>query len=158
MTEEIPDIANILADALGGVALEDQPVLLAALERLAANRYRDWAEAHSDPEISKGLLACAAREDEIATRVESLYADAQARQEKLLADNPELGELNRTLFADKPLAVQFAMQAAGERAGAGAWTAFSAASDDDQARQTLSGCSPLETANAEFLEALASRE
>ena len=156
MSKETPDIASILADALGGVALEDQPVLLAALERFAATRYRGWAEAHPDPEISKGLLACAAREDEIATRVESLYPDAQARQEKLMVDNPELGELNRTLFADRPLAVQFAMQAVGERAGAGAWTAFSAASDDDQVRQTLSGCSPLEAANAEFLESLES--
>ena len=154
MTQELPNIAATLGEALAGVPQGNRPLLLAALERLAAERYRRWAEAHPEPQIGDGLNECAAREDEIAQRVESLFPDAKARQEKLLADNPALGELNRTLFAGRSQSEQFAMQAAGERAGAGAWAAFAAASNDDDVKQTLQSCSPLETANAEFLESL----
>ena len=94
------------------------------------------------------------REAEIAQRVESVFADAAAIQQRLLADNPSLEELNRTLFEGRPLEVQFAMQAQGERAGAAAWASFAAASGDERVKTMLESCSPLEEANAEFLETL----
>ena len=151
---DIPNIAEVLAGVLRKIDPELQPLLLAKLERLAAARYRTWATDHPDQSVKEGLMACADREEEIAKRVESLNPYASAIQDKLLAGNPELLELNRTLFKDRPLKVQFAMQAAGERAGSAAWKAFSAGASDPSARELLQSCSPLEQANADFLQTL----
>lgn len=150
----IPNVAEILADVLRNVDPKLQPLLLAKLERLAAERYRNWASDHPDQSIKDGLLACADREEEIARRVESLVPDAAAIQDKLLSDNPELLDLNRTLFEGRPLKVQFAMQADGERAGAGTWKAYAAAASEESAQQLLHSCSALEQANADFLQTL----
>src|SRR6266481_2942792 len=130
----IPRVAEILAWVLRSIEPKLQPLLLAKLEILAAQRYRTWANDHPDPAVKEGLLACADREEEIAKRVESLNPYASAIQDNLLTGNPELQELNRTLFKDRPLKVQFAMQAAGERAGAAAWKAFAAGASDPSAR------------------------
>ncbi|HXI88538.1 MAG TPA: hypothetical protein VNO24_00865 [Blastocatellia bacterium] len=150
----IPNVAEILAGVLRSIEPNLQPFLLAKLERLAAQRYRTWANDHPDPAAKEGLLACADREDEIARRVESLEPNVSAIQGKLLADHPELLDLNRTLFEGRPLKVQFAMQADGERAGAAAWKAYAAAASDPSVRELLQSCSPLEQANADFLQTL----
>jgi len=157
MTEansNIPNIAEILAGALRNIDPKLQPMLLAKLERLAARRYRIWASGHADQATKDGLLACADREDEIASRVESLEPNASAIQDKLLSDHPELLDLNRTLFAGRPLKIQFAMQAEGERAGAAAWRGYAAAASDPTVQELLLGCSPLEQTNADFLQTL----
>lgn len=151
---ELPDLARILAQALQHIEPGQRPVLLAALERLAAERYRLWATVHPEPITKEGLLACAGREEEIARRVESLYPNAADIQNNLLAENPQLLELNRTLFEGRPLIDQFMMQAQGERAGAAAWSAFASAVTDPSAQELLQSCSPLEEANAVFLESL----
>ena len=108
----------------------------------------------ADPQVKEGLLACADREDEIARRVESLHPNAAEIQTKLLAENPELLALNRTLFEGRPLTDQFTMQAGGERAGAAAWRAFAAAAADPSVQELLQSCSPLEEANSAFLQSL----
>ena len=156
MTDEsnIPNIAEILASALRGIDPGLQPMLLAKLERLAAQRYRTWATDQADQSVGDGLLACADREEKIAGRVESLEPNASAIQDKLLSDHPELLDLNRTLFEGLPLKVQFAMQAEGERAGAAAWRAYAAAAANLSVRELLESCSPLEQANADFLQSL----
>ncbi len=150
----IPNIAEILAGVLRNIDPKLKPLLLAKLERLAAQRYRTWAGDHPDQSVKEGFLACADREEEIARRVESLQPNASAVQDKLLSDNPELLDLNRTLFEGRPLKVQFAMQAEGERAGAAAWGAYAAAASDPSAQELLESCSPLEQANADFLQTL----
>ena len=150
----IPNLEEILAGVLRKIEPNLQPFLLAKLERLAAQRYRTWASDHSDPAAKEGLLACADREKEIARRVESLVPEAAAIQDKLLSDYPELLDLNRTLFEGRPLKVQFAMQADGERAGAAAWRAYAADASDPSAQELLQSCSPLEQANADFLQTL----
>lgn len=156
MTDEsnIPNIAEILAGVLRSIDPKLQPMLLAKLERLAAERYRMWASDHADQSVREGLLACADREEEIARRVESLEPNAPAIQDKLVSDHPELLDLNRTLFEGRPLKVQFAMQADGERAGAAAWGAYAAAAADPSTRELLGSCSALEQANADFLQSL----
>lgn len=151
---EIPDLAKELGPFFRNVEPADRPVLLAALERLAARRYRIWASEHPDPQVQAGLLACADREEEIARRAESLYPNAAESQERLLAENPELLELSRTLFEGRPLRDQFTMQAEGELAGAAAWRANAAAAADPSARELLQSCSTLEEANAVFLQSL----
>lgn len=150
----IPNIAAILAGVLRNIDPKLQPFLLAKLERLAAQRYRGWASDYIDPSAREGLLACADREEEIAKRVESLEPNASAIQDKLLSDNPELLNLNRTLFEGRPLKIQFAMQAEGERAGAAAWRAYAAGATDPSTQALLQSCSPLEQANADFLQTL----
>lgn len=157
MTNEqinIPNIAAILADVLRTIDPTLQPLLLAKLERLAALRYRNWASEHPDQSVKESLRACADREEEIAARVESLIPNASAVQDSLLSDLPELLDLNRSLFEGRPLKIQFAMQAEGERAGASAWKAFAAAASDPSAQQLLLSCSALEQANADFLQTL----
>ncbi len=153
-TSDIPDIPTVLGEVMQTIEPGDQPLLLAMLERLAAQRYRAWVDEHPDETVKRGLRECAEREEEIARRVESVFDDAAEVQQRLLAENPTLEELNRTLFAGRPLEVQFAMQAAGERAGAAAWAAFAAAADDERITAIMESCSPLEEANAEFLETL----
>lgn len=150
----IPNVAEILAGVLRKVEPKLQPVLLAKLERFAAHRYRTWASDQSAQSAREGLLACADREEEIARRVESLVADASAIQDKLLLEHPELADLNRTLFDGRPLKVQFAMQAEGERAGAAAWGAYAAAASEQSVQELLKSCSPLEQENADFLQTL----
>ena len=150
----IPNITEILAGVLRSIEPKLQPLLLAKLERLAAQRYRTWASDYPDQSVKEGLLACADREEEIARRVESLEPNASAIQARLLSDHPELLDLNRTLFEGRPLKVQFAMQADGERAGAAAWKAYAAAASDPSVRELLQSCSPLEQANADFLQTL----
>ena len=150
----IPNIAEILAGVLRNIDPNLQPIFLAKLERLAAKRYRTWASDHPDQSVKEGLLACADREEEIARRVESLEPNAAAIQDKLLSDHPELLDLNRTLFEGRPLKVQFAMQAEGERAGAAAWRAYAAAASDPSVQELLQSCSPLEQTNADFLQTL----
>ena len=151
---ELPDLAKILAQALQHIAPGQRPILLAALERLAGQRYRVWANEHPDPQVKEGLLACAEREEEIARRVESLHPNAAENQNRLLAANPALLDLNRTLFEGRLITDQFTMQAQGERAGAAAWRAYAAAAIDPSAQELLQSCSPLEEANAAFLQSL----
>ena len=65
-------------------------MLIAIIERLAADRYRGWAAGTGDPIERAGLLACALREDEIAEFIESLEVDATARAADLNKRFPDL--------------------------------------------------------------------
>jgi hypothetical protein len=148
------DVGQILAAVLARVPKDRRPLLIAMAERMAAARYRAWA---ADPTVAahaSALRTCAEREDEIAGRVEGLYPDAAALQRELTAAHPDLGDIDRVLFAGRPLAEQFAMQAGGERLGAATWRAFAAREPDARRSGVLRSCAELEEASAEVLEAL----
>jgi hypothetical protein len=130
-----------------------RPLLVAVAERLAAERYRGWAEQVTSAELRARLLACADREEEVATKVESLFPRAAETQRELLAAHPELTLVNRTLFAGRPLAQQFEIQAKGERSGAGLWRSLAQRAQDPHVRDTYLACAKLEEASAEVLEA-----
>ena len=151
-TKELPSIADIIGGVLQRVAAPHRPLFIALAERLAAERYRRWAGDATGP-ARRDLLTCAEREDAIADRVAALYPDATALQQHLRADHPELDEVNEAIFAGRPLAEQFAIQAAGERAGAAAWRAFAAQSDGD-VRATFLACAELEEQSAAHLESI----
>jgi hypothetical protein len=151
--QDLPSIATIVGGLLARVEERHRPLFIALAERLAAERYRRWAKDASG-DARSGLLACAEREAAIADKIAALYPDATTVQASLRADNPELDELADALFAGRPLAEQFAIQAAGERAGAGAWRAFAAQARGDEARRTLLACAELEERSAEYLESL----
>jgi hypothetical protein len=147
----LPDVATLLGRVLARVPEAQRPLLVAYAERLAAERYRGWAKAVGDDRATQ-LERCAEREDEIARRVESLFDDATAEQRRILAAHPDLPEINRTVFADRPVAEQFAIQAQGERAGAALWRALARGAADDRARDVYLGCALLEEESADCLE------
>jgi len=150
----LPDIGVILRPILAAVAPPHVPLLLAIAERMAAERYRGWAEAVDDRATRAGLLACAAREDEIAALVESVHGDAAVIQARLRMAHPDLAALNAEIFAGRPLAEQFAIQAGGERLGAATWRALAGTRPDGAGRDAFRACAPLEEASAVFLEGL----
>jgi hypothetical protein len=154
MPAGLPNIAAVLAAVLQRVPRAQQPLLIAYAERLAADRYRGWAEQVDNADTKAGLIACARREDEIATLIEGLYLAAKSAQQELLAANPDLLEVNKTLFAPLDLEQQFALQAQGERLGAATWRAFAEHATDPGALDVFLTCAPLEEENAEFLENL----
>jgi hypothetical protein len=149
----LPNLAEILGPVLRRVSSEQRPLLIAAAERLAASRYRRWAE-QVDKQHKVGMLACADREDDIARRVEAMFPDASALQKELLAQVPELTEASGSLFASLSLPDQFRLQAQGERAGAATWRAYAAKAADAKDRDEFLQCALLEEGSAEFLETL----
>ena len=152
--ESIPSVAEIFRPALERVSLEQRPLLIALAERLAAVRYRGWADAASDESARVQLLACAAREEEIASRVEALHPNAEAIQREILEKNPDLQELNRSLFEGRPVSQQYAIQAQGERLGAATWRSIAQGETDPSARDVYLACAELEQESALVLETL----
>lgn len=151
--QDLPDVGAVLAGVLVRVPRAEQPLLIAIAERMAADRYRGWAVQAADSERRAQLLACADREEQIARRVESLFPEADAIQRDLRAKHPDLVELNRSLFAERPLRQQLAIQAQGERLGSATWQAF-ARESRGAAQQTFLSCARLEERNALVLEAI----
>jgi hypothetical protein len=152
VNEELPSVGQAIAGVLQRIPRDEQPLLIALAERLAAARYRSWAaEPVYEPRRS-ALLACAAREEDIATRVEALYPDAAKTQDGILRANPDLEEVNRTLFAGRPLPQQLAIQAQGERLGAATWRSFARHDKDQSHTAVFLACAELEEASAVVLE------
>ena len=155
-TDDLPDIADVLGRFLQRVPVGQQPLLIALAERLAAGRYRAWADAVDDAGMKALLAACAAREEEVAVRIEHLHPDAAAIQRTILEANPDLQALGDALFAPYPLDQQWRLQVRAERLGAATWQSFARRQDDARARDALLACAALEEANACALEALLS--
>jgi hypothetical protein len=157
MSAALPDVGEVIAPVLAQVPREQQPLLIALAERMAAERYRGWAEQVPGDADRAQLLACAAREEEIAAKIEALDPAAAAIQRDLRAKHPELSGLNRSLFAGRPLRDQFTIQARGERLGAATWRSFAKREPDAARRAALLACAELEEASALVLEALLAR-
>ncbi len=150
----LPSIGDVVAPVLARVDKRQRPLLIAVAERLAAERYRSWAREGEMAAHAARLRACADREDEIAGRVEALFPDAAAIERELLAKHPDLADVNRSLFAGRPLREQFRIQANGERLGAATWRAFAKQEPGSAARDTYLACAELEEASALVLESL----
>src|SRR5262245_60968959 len=149
---ELPDIASTLVQVLTSGPEASRPRLLALLERTAAGRYEGWAREL--PAHATALLACAARENEIAATAERIFPLDTAGREKL--DTPLQSARDAYFEALAPLSIrdQFRLQAVAERAGGGAWRAMAAAVPDATARTALERSGDLEEANAAALDAL----
>lgn len=152
--DDLPDIGALVVPLLADVPAEHRPYVVAYLERVAAGRYRLWAGEVADVSQRRRLLACAEREEEIASRVEGLSAEAASVQQAFVRAHPEIGDLYASLFSGRPLADQLRIQARGERLGAATWRAFAGAASDEVAAAVLSDCAPLEEESAAVLEAL----
>jgi hypothetical protein len=151
---DLPNVAEVLSAVLQRIPRDQQPLLIAYAERLAAERYRAWAKDPANAPWKGELLACASREEEIASRIEGLHPEAEAIQRSILADNPDLEQINRNLFSGRPLAEQLAIQAQGERLGAATWRAFAAHASEPSQRSVFLGCAELEEQSAAVLETI----
>jgi hypothetical protein len=156
VSSELPSVAEALGGVLARIPVEHQPLMIALAERMAAERYRSWAAEPSYRADEDALLLCAQREEQIAGRIESLDPDAAGVQRGLLADNPDIVEINRDLFAGRPLDQQLAIQAQGERLGAATWRAL-ARSASGPAIAAFEACALLEEESAVVLETILKR-
>jgi hypothetical protein len=147
-----PNIALLLAPLTRGLAEEERPVFLARLERLAAERYRAWAQ--QAPQHAEALLACAASEEEIAGKAERLFPVSAAQNAKLDALLPEARRVYGAMFVGLALREQIALQARAELQGANVWRAIAAQPGMPETRRdALAVCSALEEASAARLDA-----
>lgn len=149
---EIPRFGALLAPYIGQVPAEAMPRFLALLERGAADRYRHWADllpAHRDV-----LLTCAAAEDEIADRVDAVFALHPDHADALHAPLPAARDTYVAAFEGHDVWDQLRIQADAERQGAHAWRSIAARTDDVAVITELSACSALEEASADRLDAL----
>ena len=94
-TEGLPDLAGRVRPLIQMLPLAVQPRLMATLERAAADRYRAWAVACSEPTQGEGLRACAAREEEVATRIEMAFPETPDEQRHIGSVLPQIAEAYR---------------------------------------------------------------
>jgi hypothetical protein len=147
-----PDVGALLAGFMAQVPEASRPRFLALLERGAAERYRYWAEQL--PAHAAGLRACAAREEEIATRADAVVPIEAGAREKLEALIPSAREAYYAIFDGVPILDQLRIQAGAERLGAGAWRGMASAMKDAHARKELDACAQLEEVSASYLDTL----
>jgi hypothetical protein len=147
---EIPNFGELLAGHLGAVPPEAYPYLLSQLERTAAERYRGWAE--DVPAHSEDLLACAAREDEIADRVEAMFPPSDEHRALVNSIIPSAKATYYAAFEPYTPVEQMTIQANAERQGANAWQNLKAAYPEQG--QALDALSAIELESADYLDAL----
>jgi hypothetical protein len=153
MSEQVQSIAAAFEPLLPQVSQEEIPMVIAILERVAATQYRNWAQDAESNVERDGLLACAAREDEIASFIESLEPDSLARAAELHRRFPDFEARYEAVMAGKTRTDQLRIQAEGELGGAGYMSQFAAATQGAvSARfESLAYC---EEANSRFLSRL----
>ena len=151
----IPRFGELLGPFIARVAPETMPRFLALLERSAADRYRQWAERL--PDHRDGLLRCAAREDEIADRIESAFALDDSLRPQLEAPLDEAIAVYYDVFAPLSIRDQLRVQANAERQGAQAWRNIASRHPDPAVIDELNECSRLEEESADSLDDLLSR-
>ncbi len=142
MPTETPNFGILLAPVLGRVEAQSRPRFLALLERTAADRYRHWASLL--PSDAEALLGCAAREDEIADRVEAAFEIDAATLEALKMLLPEARALYYAAFDGYSVHEQIRMQSDAEVQGANAWRSIAASVTDPVVFEELARCSELE--------------
>ncbi len=144
----IPNFGELLAPHLSQAPAEAYPYLLSQLERTAADRYRQWAE--QVPQVREGLLACAAREDEIADRVEALFPPSDPHRALVSEIIPAAKATYYAAFEPYTPGEQMAIQANAERQGANAWQTLKAAYPEHAA--SMDALSAIELASADYLD------
>ena len=147
----LPDLLALFTPLFDQCTPDEQRILLAVLERLAAEHYRRWAEGLSDPAQKRDFLAAAAREEHIAAVLEGLGPRAEHLARTVWQRFPHL----RTLYADaiQPLSreEQWKVQSIGEHGGAELLRSFAAAEVNPDGRAKLLVCAAEDEENAQLL-------
>ena len=149
-------LSEALDPILSGCSKTDLPLVLAMLERLAADAYRSWSLDVSDPLERAGLEACAATEFQIAEFIESVEPNAESRLETLAPLLPRLRAAYASVTEGLARMEQFQVQAGGEAGGARLLREFADAAGGLVAEQ-YRDLALAEEANAAFLIALTAR-
>lgn len=153
MNPEIPRFGDLLRPLLADLPPHVLPAFLARLERTAADRYRGWAV--QVPTWSAELLACAAREDEIADRITAAFPIDDETAAMLDARLPEARAIYYRAFDGYSVHEQLFMQAAAERQGAHAWRSVSKTPGlTPEVLAQLAACSSIEEASADIVDGL----
>lgn len=152
----VPQFGALLRSHIASVPDAARPAFLSGLERSAAARYRQWAEAA--PEHAEVLLACAAREDEIAELVAGLFPIAPDMQQAVDAALPAAVALYYEVFAPYGVLDQLYLQSEAELQGAQAWVGIAAGSDDAATRDVLARCTALEQESAAAIKDLLAKD
>lgn len=145
------ELTEVLGQLMQRAKPGQQQLLMAMAERLAAARYRAWADNESG-ERRVALLACAAREEEVARRIEGLHPNAGTVQALIRDQNPDLGDLAQGFFARFPVEEQYRLQAQAERLGAATWRSLAKRAEGDALRDVFLTCAALEEESAMVLE------
>jgi hypothetical protein len=153
VADALARLAELLAPIMGSLTSAERPAFVALAERIAAGRYRAWAEQAKQDESRVALLACADREEEIASRVEAATPGAAEIQARVEAEHPDVASGYQSLFDGLALEQQLALQAQAERTGAATWRAF-AANAAPALAEIFHACAALEEESATTLEAL----
>ena len=103
--QSTPNFAAILGPAIEAVSEPARPALLALLERGAAARYRQWA--FEDPASAQQFEACAAREEQIADRVDPLFPLNPVQEKEVRAAVPLATSAYLAIFDGLPLKEQW---------------------------------------------------
>ena len=154
----LPDLAGQIRPLIQTLPVGVQPRIMATLERAAADRYRAWSGACPEPVQVEGLRACAAREEEVAARVEMVFPSQPDEQRLVGGVLPQIADAYRSAMAQRPVLEQYAIQAAAKRRGAAFWRALASSIPDSSVREILAACAQLEERSAEFLEAVVGRD
>ena len=147
-----PDLGELVRPVIEAQPPELRPRLVALLERAAAARYRGWA-AESNADIARRLLECAAREEDIAGRVERLFPTPLPDSSDLRTALAKLGTAADSAYAGS-MRDQWTVHAAAERRGATLWRDLAKDQTDSARRSELHACADLEEASAVTLETL----
>ncbi len=131
----------------------DLRMIVAILERVAADFYRGWASGSDDPIERNGFLECAASEDRISAFIESLEADPTGKIRELNARFPQMRETYDSLMAGRTRNEQLRIQAEGEMGGADLMLQFSAATEGAVSAR-FAALALCEESNSRFLRKL----
>jgi len=149
---EVPQFGALLRSHIASVPDTARPAFLSGLERSAAARYRDWADAA--PEHAEVLLECATREDEIAELVAALFPIDAETQRMVDAALPAAVAVYYEVFAPYSVFDQLYLQSEAELQGAQAWVGIAAGTDDPATIEVLARCTALEQESAAAVKAL----
>ena len=148
----VPQFGALLRAHIASVPDTARPAFLSGLERSAAARYREWADAA--PEHSVVLLECAAREDEIAELIAELFPVGPEVQRAVDDALPAAVAVYYDVFAPYDVLDQLYLQSEAELQGAQAWVGIAAGTNDPAAREVLARCTTLEQESAAAVKEL----
>jgi len=152
-SEQPQSLLEVLVPILESAPAQELPLLLAWLERMAADKYRVWAQQTTDDVERKGLMDCAFREDAIAEFIEFIEPQASARTSALKKQFPDMQALYDSVMADQDRSEQLRRQAEGELGGANFLRQFATAHSGAVAAQ-FEALAYYEEANSSFLSNL----
>ena len=151
---QTPDIGLLHRPLFAQLDPAARPRLLAALERIAAERYRSWATTL--PDHADALTACATDEEEVAARIEAVFAVDDSAKGLIDSMLPSARQTYAELFDGLDLREQLGLQANAEGQGAEAWRRIAATHPDSIAVLELEACAVLEERSADRLRVMLS--